>query len=60
MSEIIESLRDDLTALQTIGAISAATLREFEAICPASGQESHADESPGRDLQNEVDPTAVS
>lgn len=34
MSRIIESLRDDLVALQEAGAISKVTMREFDAFCP--------------------------
>ena len=35
MSKIIESLRDDLSALEEAGAISKVTMREFDTICPA-------------------------
>ncbi|HWK53340.1 MAG TPA: DNA-binding transcriptional regulator [Hyphomicrobiales bacterium] len=34
MSKIIESLRDDLTALYEAGSIDKVTMREFDAICP--------------------------
>ena len=34
MSKIIESLRDDLTALYEAGAINKLTMREFDALCP--------------------------
>ncbi|WP_066903097.1 helix-turn-helix domain-containing protein [Millisia brevis] len=34
MSEIVESLRDDLAALNAAGAIDKVTMREFDAICP--------------------------
>ena len=34
MSKIIESLRDDLTALYESGAINKLTMREFDALCP--------------------------
>jgi len=34
VSKIIESLRDDLSALHQAGAISKVTMREFDAICP--------------------------
>ncbi|CAM3876126.1 DNA-binding protein [Pseudomonas reidholzensis] len=34
-SKLIESLRDDLSALYAAGAVSKVTLRDFEAICPA-------------------------
>ncbi|KAA9129757.1 DNA-binding transcriptional regulator [Marinihelvus fidelis] len=34
MSEIIESLRDDLGALHEVGAVDKVTMREFERICP--------------------------
>lgn len=33
-SKIIESLRDDLAALQAAGAIGKVTMRELDAICP--------------------------
>lgn len=35
MSKIIESLRDDLSALHDAGAIGKVTMREFDTICPA-------------------------
>lgn len=34
MSTIIESLRDDLGALEAVGAIGKVTLREFDSLCP--------------------------
>ncbi len=34
MSEIIESLRRDMSALQEAGAIDKVTMREFDKICP--------------------------
>jgi len=34
VSKIIESLRDDLTALYEAGSIDKVTMREFDAICP--------------------------
>ena len=34
MSNIIESLRDDLGALEAAGAIDKVTMREFDALCP--------------------------
>ncbi|EKT4520883.1 DNA-binding transcriptional regulator [Pseudomonas putida] len=34
-SKLIESLRDDLSALHEAGAVGKVTMREFEAICPA-------------------------
>ncbi|MEN5238553.1 MULTISPECIES: helix-turn-helix domain-containing protein [Pseudomonas] len=34
-SKLIESLRDDLCALERAGAVGKVTLRDFEAICPA-------------------------
>jgi len=34
-SKLIESLRDDLSALHETGAVGKVTMREFEAICPA-------------------------
>ncbi|MHA6160017.1 helix-turn-helix domain-containing protein [Pseudomonas sichuanensis] len=34
-SKLIESLRDDLSALERAGAVGKVTLRDFEAICPA-------------------------
>jgi putative transcriptional regulator len=33
-SKIIESLRNDLTVLYEVGAISKVTMREFDTICP--------------------------
>ena len=33
-SRIVESLRDDLTALHAAGAIGKVTMREFDALCP--------------------------
>ncbi|WP_194788837.1 helix-turn-helix domain-containing protein [Pseudomonas sp. UFMG81] len=33
-SKLIESLREDLRALEQAGAIGKVTLREFDAICP--------------------------
>ena len=36
MSEIIESLRDDLASLYRMGVIDEATLRDFHTICPQS------------------------
>ncbi|WMD21282.1 DNA-binding transcriptional regulator [Achromobacter seleniivolatilans] len=33
-SKIIESLRDDLTALHDAGVVGKVTMREFDAICP--------------------------
>ena len=33
-SKIIESLRDDLAALEQAGSISKVTMRAFETICP--------------------------
>lgn len=35
MSEIVESLRDDLAALDAAEAIDGVIIREFEAIYPA-------------------------
>ncbi|HDS1733087.1 helix-turn-helix domain-containing protein [Pseudomonas hunanensis] len=35
-SKLIESLREDLAALEAAGAVSKITLRDFEAICPAA------------------------
>lgn len=34
MSNIIESLRGDLAALQEAGAIGKVTMRQFDAVCP--------------------------
>lgn len=34
MSNIIESLRNDLATLQELGAIDKITMREFDSICP--------------------------
>jgi len=34
-SKLIESLRDDLAALEQAGAVGKITLRQFDAICPA-------------------------
>ncbi|GAB3124021.1 helix-turn-helix domain-containing protein [Novispirillum itersonii] len=34
MSDLIDSLRDDLAALHEIGVVSKVTLREFDAACP--------------------------
>jgi putative transcriptional regulator len=34
VSKLIESLRDDLAALEQAGAISKVTMREFDSICP--------------------------
>ncbi|MFO3724933.1 helix-turn-helix domain-containing protein [Pseudomonas sp. HLMP] len=34
-SKLIESWRDDLSALHETGAVGKVTMREFEAICPA-------------------------
>lgn len=34
MSKIVESLRDDLTALEQVGAVSKVTMRQFDAMCP--------------------------
>lgn len=39
MSKIIESLRDDLSALHAAGAIGKVTMRDFETICPPPVQE---------------------
>ncbi|NVZ11658.1 DNA-binding transcriptional regulator [Allochromatium humboldtianum] len=44
MSKIIESLRDDLTALHKAGAISKITMREFDAICPPPVREFEAED----------------
>ncbi|WMW03583.1 helix-turn-helix domain-containing protein [Pseudomonas entomophila] len=33
--KLIESLRDDLSALEQAGAVGKITLRDFEALCPA-------------------------
>lgn len=35
-SKIIESLRNDLTALHDAGAIGKVTMRKFDALCPAA------------------------
>lgn len=43
-SKIIESLRDDLTALHEAGAISKVTMREFDAICPPPVREFSAND----------------
>jgi putative transcriptional regulator len=32
--KLVESLRDDLAVLEEAGAISTATMRHFDAICP--------------------------
>ncbi len=34
MSQLIESLRDDLAALHEAGAIPKVTMRQFDLICP--------------------------
>lgn len=39
MSKIIESLRDDLSALHEAGAISKVTMRDFDTMCPAPVRE---------------------
>lgn len=39
MSKIIESLRDDLSALHEAGAIGKVTMREFDTIFPAPVRE---------------------
>lgn len=44
MSNIIESLRDDLAALHKAGAVSKVTMREFETICPPPVRELSAAE----------------
>ncbi len=44
MSKIIESLRDDLTVLHEVGAISKVTMREFDAICPPPVREFSAED----------------
>jgi len=33
-SKLIESLREDVAALERIGAVSKLTMREFDATCP--------------------------
>jgi putative transcriptional regulator len=43
-SKIIESLRDDLTALRGVRAISKVTMREFDAICPPPVREFNAND----------------
>jgi putative transcriptional regulator len=43
-SKIIESLRGNLAALHVAGAISKATMREFDAICPPPVREFSADD----------------
>ncbi|MGY6269838.1 helix-turn-helix domain-containing protein [Achromobacter denitrificans] len=42
MSNIIESLRDDLAALYEAGAIDKVTMREFDAICPPAVRDFNA------------------
>lgn len=44
MSKIIESLREDLAALQEVGAIGRVTMREFESICPPPVREFSAED----------------
>lgn len=44
MSTIIESLRDDLSALEVAGAIGKVTLREFDSLCPPPVREFDAEE----------------
>ncbi|RAM64817.1 helix-turn-helix domain-containing protein [Herbaspirillum rubrisubalbicans] len=39
MSDIIESVRSDLSALAEAGAISKLTLRHFDALCPPQVRE---------------------
>ncbi len=39
MSKIIESLREDLTTLHQVGAISKVTMRQFETLFPAPVRE---------------------
>lgn len=43
-SEIIESLRSDLTALHEMGAISKVTMREFDALYPPAVRHFTADD----------------
>ncbi len=43
-SKIIESLRDDMTALHKAGAINKVTMREFNTICPLPVREFSADD----------------
>nr|WP_199778372.1 hypothetical protein [Achromobacter spanius] len=48
MTELIESLRDDLAALYRAGSIDKVTMRDFDALCPAPGRSSfETSEHPG-------------
>jgi len=48
VTKLIESLRDDLTALYRVGSIDKVTMRDFDALCAAPDRSSfETPEHPG-------------
>ncbi|WP_313065708.1 hypothetical protein [Achromobacter animicus] len=48
MTKLIESLRDDLTALYRVGSIDKVMMRDFDALCAAPARSSfETPEHPG-------------